>query len=101
VLQIDRYVFLILKALSTDSSTFFLITFDFKNRTFENQHHLHLANFYLQKYLEKFTVPFDLLQKHQKLIKYDLLPAYPQLRRPRFIENWIFLELLDNLLKYL
>jgi hypothetical protein len=96
VLQIDRYVFLILKALSTDSSTFFLITFELQESDIENQHHLHLANFYLQKYLEKFTVPFEFASKASKLIKHDLLPAYPQLRRPRFIENWIFLELLDN-----
>jgi hypothetical protein len=87
VTQIDRYVFLILKALSTDSSTFLLI---FEPVGHENQHHLHLANFYLQ-YLEA-NLPFlEFASKHQKLIKYDLLPCIIRLRQPRFIENWILI----------
>jgi hypothetical protein len=45
-------------------------------------------------------LPFEFASKHQNLSSMICYLAYPQLRQPRFIENW-FLELLDNPLKYL
>jgi hypothetical protein len=102
VLQIDRYVFLILKSTLNRFFNFSFDYFELQNRTFENQHHLHLANFYLQKYLEKLILLF-LLNLLQSIKTYQVWFVTLHVRScvSQDLLKIGFLELLDNPLKYL